>query len=169
MSSRGWSLILVLGLAACDVARPTDALRAPVLTANSGPALIRCPLNTPSSASATLGPLGGTLTLGGHRVVVPAGALLGPTHIQVTEPASQYVELSVQANGLPHFEFELPVVVTLSYERCTRSDLDKVPLGAWYIDELTKALLEDMGGVDDKAARTVTFSTLHFSGYAIAE
>jgi hypothetical protein len=39
----------------------------------------------------------------------------------------------------------------------------------WHIDPLTKTFLEDMGGVDDKVARTVTFSTDHFSGYAIAQ
>ncbi|HUF13752.1 MAG TPA: hypothetical protein VMN78_11675 [Longimicrobiales bacterium] len=32
----------------------------------------------------------------------------------------------------------------------------------------TGALLQNMGGVDDKENRTVTFRTDHFSGYAVA-
>jgi hypothetical protein len=99
---------------------------------------------------------------------VPAGAVLVPTLIQVTTPASRYMEVDISVPGVEHFVFELPVTVTIDYGRCSRSDLDKAQLTAWYIDSETKALLEAMGGVDDKVARTVTFTTPHLSGYALA-
>jgi hypothetical protein len=89
--------------------------------------------------------------------------------VTLTVPPSKYVEIEVRVNGLPHFQFAQPVTVVLDYSRCTRSDIDRAPLSVWNIDPLTKALLEDMGGVDDKSARTVTFTTDHFSGYAIAQ
>jgi hypothetical protein len=33
---------------------------------------------------------------------------------------------------------------------------------------VTKELLEDMGGTDDKVAHRITFTTGHLSGYAVA-
>ena len=86
----------------------------------------------------------------------------------VTVPASKYMEVEISVAGSEHFTFELPVVVTLSYDRCTRSAADLLPMTAWYIDSETKDLLAPMGGMDDKVARTVTFTTGHLSGYAIA-
>jgi hypothetical protein len=109
------------------------------------------------------------VSLGGHSIQIPGGALLDPTPITLTEPASRYVEIGVQAGDAEHFLFELPVVVTISYDRCSRSNIDRTPLQVWYIDPITHELLENMGGVDDKLARTVTFLTSHLSGYAIAE
>jgi hypothetical protein len=38
----------------------------------------------------------------------------------------------------------------------------------WYIDPATGTLLENMLGVDNKLTRTITFSTGHLSGYAVA-
>jgi hypothetical protein len=38
----------------------------------------------------------------------------------------------------------------------------------WYIDSDTKAMLEPMGGVDNKLLKTITFTTGHLSGYAVA-
>ena len=172
MTSRRLALLLVLGctLAACETPGPADpALEAPALTAISGPSLSICPTNQTSSASATVLPLGGTVSLGGHSVEVPGGGLLAPTEITITEPASQYVEISLTANGQQHFDFELPVVVTVSYARCSRSDLLWRALDVWYIDSQTHEPLAPMGGIDDKLLRTITFFTDHFSGYAIAE
>jgi hypothetical protein len=79
------------------------------------------------------------------------------------------MEISVEVLGTDSFTFLLPVTITVSYQRCGRSNIERTPLQAWHIDEATKALLENMGGFDDKAARTVTFTTGHFSGYALAQ
>ena len=46
--------------------------------------------------------------------------------------------------------------------------VDAAPLTVWYIDSETKAPLENMGGVDEKLTRTITFVTSHLSEYAIA-
>ena len=161
---------LGLAAAACE---PLDQVSAPVdapsLTASSGPSLIQCPTNTTSSATETVTALGGTVSLGGHSIQIPGGGLLGPTTITVTEPASQYVEIDIQAGAAEHFDFQLPMLVTISYARCGRTDIDRIPLQVWYIDPVTHELLENMGGVDNKLLRTVSFWTNHLSGYAIAE
>ena len=109
------------------------------------------------------------MSLGGHSVLVPGGALLGPTSLTITEPASNIVVLRIQANDAQHFQFEAPVLVTISYARCHRRSLDQGALEVWYIDEATGELLENMGGVDNPLLRTVSFWTNHLSGYAIAE
>lgn len=133
--------------------------------------LIECPTDVTQSASALLGVLGGDVFVGGNLVSVPEGALppLGLALVTITAPASKYVEIEVRVNELPHFTFESPVTITIDYSRCTRSNVDREPLQAWYIDAVTKVPLDDMGGVDDKVARTVTFTTDHFSGYAVAQ
>lgn len=136
--------------------------------AAAGATLVECPSTSTTSATATVTPLGGVVSVGGTSIIVPEGALLDATSITVTVPASTYMEVDIRAAGLDHFTFQVPVTVVVSYDRCTRSDIDKTALSAWYIDSNTKALLEPMGGVDDKLSRTVTFTTGHLSGYALA-
>ena len=169
MSSRRLALLLACALAACEPTTPVSAPSAADLTASSGPKLISCPSNETLSTTGTLTALGGTLGVAGHSLAIPLGGLLGPTEFTLTEPASRYMEISIQAGDAPHFDFEAPVLVTISYARCSRSNFDRTPLQVWHIDETTKELLEDMGGFDNKLLKTVSFWTTHLSGYAIAE
>ena len=86
----------------------------------------------------------------------------------MTVPASRYLEVDISVAGHEHFIFELPVVVTMSYARCNRSNIDFRPLSAWYIDSATKEPLEQMPSIDNKLLKTLTFTTGHLSGYAVA-
>jgi hypothetical protein len=176
MKTRATTLVLVamtLGtFAACEgpgITEPTGqdlADERDIL--GVGTKLVECPATDSETATALVSPLGGVVSVAGASISIPAGALLLPSIVTVTVPASKFVEVDVSVAGVPHFTFELPVTVTISYARCTRSDIDRAPLSAWYIESATKALLENMGGVDDKVARTVTFRTGHLSGYAVA-
>lgn len=130
--------------------------------------LIECPSGETATASATIGVAGGVVKAGGVSIAIPANALLGDAEVTVMVPASRFVEVDISVAGSEHFEFRLPVVVTMSYARCSRSNINLAPLSAWYIDSDTKALLEKMPSIDNKLLRTVTFTTLHLSGYAIA-
>ena len=165
-----WSIIAALAGAGCYAADISglDESASSARAVTEGVNLIECPTSSSSTRTALVSPLGGSVTAGGATISIPAGAVLVPTVITVTVPASNYMEVDITAAGVEHFLFELPVSVTVSYARCTRADIDKSPLTAWYIDGATKALLEHMGGVDDKANRTVTFTTPHLSGYALA-
>ena len=133
------------------------------------PTLISCPTGETQSASALIGPLGGVLAAGNTQVIIPANAVLSPTTFKLTVPASKYVEIEVTTDESEHYVFEQPVTVTLDYGRCGRSNILRAPLTAWNIDPQTKALLEPMISVDNKLTQTVTFTTLHFSGYAVAD
>jgi len=140
----------------------------PAFSSNTSPELVECPVDVTRSTQGNVLPLGGSVTLDGHSVSVPMGAVLLPTDIGISAPAGQYMQINLSANGQDHYQFRAPLTVTLSYARCSRANIDKGPLSVWLVDEETGALLQNMGGVDDKQARTVTFTTDHFSGYAIA-
>ena len=163
-----FGLALATGLSACSDGDGATSALDPSFSTSSRPELVECPTDVSYETSGTVQPLGGSVTLRGHAVNVPLGAVLTPTTIGLAEPASQYMMIELSANGQDHYQFEAPLSITISYERCSRSNIDKAPLQVWLVDETTGALLQNMGGIDDKEARTITFETDHFSGYAIA-
>lgn len=173
----GWQLMkslrvlpfLAAVIAGCSADRGAIAGPLNGRSASDGPALISCGTSVTQSASGIIGPLGGVLETGHTRVSFPLGALSSLQPVTLTVPASNYAEIDVTVNGLVHYVFSQPVSVTIDYSRCASPALDSVPLSVWYIDSQTKALLENMGGTDDKVAHTITFSTGHFSGYAVAD
>lgn len=124
-----------------------------------------CEAAPSAKSSAVVGPSGGSVTAAGVTMTLPEGAVLEPTEFRLHVPSSTYVEVEIHANGQEHFQFHAPVVIAMDYSRCTASS---GLLTAWHIDPDTKSLLENMGGVDDTVNQRVIFSTMHLSGYAIA-
>lgn len=134
----------------------------------SSPKLLYCPSSETQQTTGLIGSLGGTLSVLGTSVTIPGGALLGDTQVELTIPAGQYMEVDLTVNNGQHINFLQPVVVTIDYSRCNRwSTLFKL-LSVWNIDQDTKALLDNMGGIDNKLTQSITFVTPHFSGFAIA-
>lgn len=134
-----------------------------------GPRPLYCPTSETRTTTSVLDGVGGLLSVAGTTVLVPAGALLGPTTITLTVPASQYMEIDVSVEGTEHFLFELPITVTVSYAHCSLGLLSRIfPLSAWHWDPATRKFLERMPSLDNKVTRTVTFTTPHLSGYIIA-
>jgi hypothetical protein len=78
------------------------------------------------------------------------------------------MEVDIRANNFTSFLFNSPISVSIDYSRCDPASTDGRALSVWHIDEQSKALLQNMGGVNDPVARKITFSTPHLSGYAIA-
>lgn len=181
--TRVTNLLLALSLAAgaaCsgDSPAPTRApdaaapITLPILSPPSAPqtaaTLISCPTATTRSVSGLIGPLGGILALGNTRVIIPLSAVLFPKQFTLTIPASNYAEIEVNAGGVNHYLFQLPVVMAIDYSRCDQSALNQ-PLSVWNIDPDSKELLERMIGVDEKLTHTIVFTTIHLSGYAVAD
>lgn len=177
MQRNGLKVMLAIcaaaSLAAC-ASNPTET-KPPVADSNTtlfpragAPQLIHCPTSQTLSTSALVTPLGAVLSVAGTSISIPAGALLSATTVTVTVPASEYMEVDVTAMGASHFIFELPAVITIDYSRCGPVNAYAPPYSAWYIDSETKALLELMVSVDNKLTRTVTLTTGHLSGYALA-
>lgn len=144
------------------------ATQDPALLGLFGPRLIQCPSSQTYSVTDTVGVLGGLLSVAGTSVSIPAGALLGPTEITLTIPASPYMEIDVSVAGVDHFLFQEPITMSIGYSRCNSLAAMLLPLTAWYIDSHTNALIDPMPSVDNKLTRTVTFTTIHLSGYALA-
>ena len=117
---------------------------------------------------ALVGPLGATVRLGNTSVEVPPGALLDETLLEVVVPATEAVEYGIHAVGVSHFVFESPVTVTLDYARCADALPPNAEPEGVYIRRDPYEVLEHMGGAADRDARTVTFTTGHLSGYAVA-
>jgi hypothetical protein len=128
--------------------------------------LIECPTTETLTESAAIDIAGGTVSIGRTRIVLPYGAVSSLTNIELTIPASRYMEVEITANG-DHINFFRPVLVTIDYSRCD-PEVTADRLSAWYINSDTKALLERMPGIDNKLTRSVTFYTGHLSGYALA-
>lgn len=155
--------------AAPEIVGPAADDATQIRAAEGSPAiLVECPTSQSFTESALVTPLGGVVSVAGMAISIPAGALLSDAIVTVTVPASRYVEVDISVAGAEHFLFALPVTVTLSYARCTRNDVNLAQLSAWYIDSRTKQPLEKMPSVDNKLLRTVTFTTDHLSGYAVA-
>jgi hypothetical protein len=127
-----------------------------------------CPSTQTQTTSGIIGIDGGTVSLGGTSVTIPLGALLGQTTVELTIPAGQYMEVDLSVNGGQHISFLQPVTVTIDYSRCNPWQTLLRRLSVWNIDQDTKALLENEGGLDNKLLRQITFTTSHFSGFAIA-
>jgi hypothetical protein len=172
-------LVIALGFAGSCRDLPTAPTSEPTAQAQGGPnsnlfgwwstpKLLSCPASQSQSTSALLDIQGGTLSLGGTSVSIPLNALLGPTTVELSIPAGQYMEVDLTVNGGQHITFLQPVVVTIDYSRCNRLQTLLSPLSVWNIDPDTKALLQNMGGIDNKLLQTITFVTPHFSGFAIA-
>ena len=92
--------------------------------------LIECPTSTATSSS-LITILGGTVAAAGTSISLPAGSLIASTLINVTVPASTYMEVDITANSLPVFVFAKTVTVTIDYsalptERDSGENVDRL-------------------------------------------
>jgi hypothetical protein len=165
------TVALAAALTACS--EPTSAPRSdesePNLNVIAPSGLLLCPNTTFDFAWSLVGRFTSVLSLNGHQVIFAPGSLLSLAFVTIREPISPYVEIEVRVNGREHWDFGQPVTVILDYSRCPESSLPDGPLTVWQIDPTTNAFIQNMNGIDDRAARTVRFETDHFSGYAVAQ
>jgi hypothetical protein len=158
-------------ISACSDGIAPDRLApegASAASTTSGYTLVECPVEEEKTAAETLTAQGGVLRLDGHELRLPLGAITAPRKFEMAAPVSNYMEIRIRAGNQDSFKFDRPATITIDYSRCTRSNIDKDPLSVWKIDPVTKELLQYVGGVDDKVARTVTFQTDGLSNWSIA-
>lgn len=158
---------VLLGLTACDAPEQGEVPSEPQLASLLAPSLLECPSTVSYSSEGLLSPVGGLLTFAGNLVLVPPTAVEAPVEIGIEVPASRYMLVELTANGYDHWQFLSPITVSLDYSRCDIGLLDP-PVTVWHVDPASGELLGHMGGFDNRLARRVTFTTDHFSGYAIA-
>ena len=132
-----------------------------VETLNS-PLLICNPLEFASDVR-IIGPAGGTLRIGPHRLVIPPGALKKNTVVSGQIPL---LSLTPSVTLAPHgLQFERPVELTLSYQHCLL-DLGRSRSVVYTDDDLN--ILEWPKSTDYRS-KLVTAYIWHFSRYAVAK
>lgn len=120
------------------------------------------PLNcTPREAvegSATIGPPGGELRIGTHRLIVPAGALREWVHISGSVPANQPFQIDLQPHGL---QFSRAAGLVLDASNCT-----DVPTILYIVDQYNYG--PPIEAIYSTLWMTIASPIWHFSGYIIS-
>ena len=125
-----------------------------------GKAKLRCLQTGPDTTSALIGPEGGTLRIGLHRLIVPPGALREATLITGSAPSDGSATVVFEPSGLI---FDVPATLVFSVKGCdVPSDYPSV----MYIDDDGRPL-EELRSVFDRAREEVTVPISHFSGYQV--
>jgi hypothetical protein len=124
--------------------------------------LLRCEPQQRAVVAKTIGPKGGEIRVGRHRLVIPEGALGANVEITATQPAGALVKVEFEPHGL---QFAKPVTVGLSYEHCI--------LPVDYVGTVVylgngNQIADYQPSDDDADAKEVSGLTDHFSGYAVA-
>jgi hypothetical protein len=123
--------------------------------------LLSCSAQPYAVKTQTVGTAGGTIVIGTHRLVIPAGALAKPVQIKAEQVTGRVNSVRFSPEGL---KFAKPATLTLSYGNCSPLLLLKRVV---YTNELL-SILELLPSVDDLRTRAVSASIRHFSRYAVA-
>jgi hypothetical protein len=123
--------------------------------------LLSCSPQQYVSVSQVVGPAGGTIVVGSHRLVIPAGALGRNYTIRAEQVTHRVNSVRFSPEGL---RFARPAKLTMSYANCSPLLVLKRVV---YTDELLR-ILELIPSIDDLKTRTVTGDIRHFSRYAVA-
>ena len=125
-------------------------------------------------ASALIGIGGGTVTLMGHTLSVPSGAVSVPTLFTVIALPNSYVdvELTATVTGLLGqivdvgiFGFKKPVTLTMTYSRATNVTYPS----RLFIAYAGANGLERQASTVDTSKKTVSAKLYHFSKYMMCE
>jgi len=123
--------------------------------------LLSCSPQPYVSTTRVVGVNGGTIYVGTHRLVIPAGALTRNYTIRAEQVTTRVNSVRLSPEGL---KFAKPAKLTLSYSNCSPLLILKRVV---YTDELLR-ILELIPSLDDLRTKTVTGDIRHFSRYAVA-
>ena len=118
---------------------------------------INCVPRRSAQGSAIIGPSGGTLWIGRHRLIVPPGALTRPVRISGTVPAGKPFEIDLQPHGL---QFRKAAGLVLDASSCV-----DVPTIVYLVDQYTVS--PPIPAIFSTWWHTIACPIWHFSGYAI--
>lgn len=124
--------------------------------------LLSCSTQPYAVTTKVIGPQGGVITVGTHRLTIPAGALNRSVTIKAEQVPGNVNSVRFSPEGL---QFSKPATLELSYKNC--SLLLGVVKRVAYTDEKLK-ILELIPSLDLLNLRTVTGTVRHFSRYAVA-
>ena len=125
--------------------------------------LASCNVQTTHTASAEIGPMGGVLWVGPHRLVVPPYALSEKVRISAVAPKGQYVQIQFEPEGL---KFRRPTLLSMSYSECGL--LSPLRLRIVYVNDQLE-ILETLPTLTSVLTRTANAPVDHFSRYMLAD
>ncbi|HKV71419.1 MAG TPA: hypothetical protein VJN62_09240 [Gemmatimonadales bacterium] len=128
-----------------------------------GLGLLKCTPLAPATATANIGPQGGSLRVGPHTFSVPAGALSQNVTITASLSADTVNAITFQPEGL---KFARPASLTMSYANCNILGI-LLPKRIAYTND-NYGILQLLLSIDNILARRVTGQVWHFSHYAVA-
>jgi hypothetical protein len=125
--------------------------------------LLSCTPLPAATTTQTVGAAGGTINVGPHKLVIPAGALSSNVTITATAPSVPRREVQFQPHGL---QFEEKATLTMSYAQCSLV-AQLIPKKIVYVDDNLN-ILELLLSLDNFLAKKVTGKLDHFSGYVVS-
>lgn len=123
---------------------------------------VRCEPQPQQAAARRIGPKGGEIKVGPHKLVIPPGALASEVEITAVAPTNSRRELEFYPHGL---EFREPVRMTISYDRCIVPDEGRLEV---VYTGIGNKIVARQPTLDVKDLKSVEAWTDHFSGYAVA-
>lgn len=159
-------------MAACDNSGPDQLMvpNADELVASSGKVADTRDVKAANRAETVIGNNGGSLTVGGHTLVVPAGAVLEPTRfvVRIVEANKVHVKLRAYrvSDGAAVTQFpNVPVQIKLNAADVV--DRDGYLSVAYLIDGTYDGRKEIQPSAFDATSNTLTGWLTHFSDYTI--
>lgn len=147
-------------------ALPTDTVgTVPADTTSAGPTwesqLLACEPQRHDVAVAIIGPAGGQIVVGNHKLTVMPLALSQEVAIRMEQVDGTVNSVRLSPEGL---QFAVPSILSLSYKNCPNI---RHPKRIVYIDE-SLSILEILPSLDFNNASQVKGLINHFSRYAVA-
>jgi hypothetical protein len=119
---------------------------------------LNCAPREIAQGSAIIGPKGGILQVGSHRLIVPAGALTSEVLISGTVPEGRPFEIDLQPHGL---QFKKPAGLILDASSCV-----DVPTIVYIVDQVEVG--DPIPAFYSNWWKAIACPIWHFSGYMIA-
>jgi hypothetical protein len=125
--------------------------------------LLACDRQPYARTVQVVGPLGGTIQVGKHRLTIPMGALSQPVTITAEAPSDLVASVRFSPEGL---RFGRPATVTLDYSSCPLGRLRLLKRVAYTTERLE--ILSYLLSRDNLLLMRVSGELEHFSRYAVA-
>lgn len=123
--------------------------------------LLSCSTQPYAVTTRVVGPTGGTIEVGTHRLLIPAGALDRPVTIKAEQVPGSVNSVRFSPEGL---QFARPATLQMSYRNCSPLMVLKRVV---YTDEKLR-ILDLIPSLDLLNLKSVTAAIKHFSRYAVA-
>ncbi len=171
------SIAVAVALAACSEP-PTGPLgavsadRSPVATVEtSAPSvqfarLLKCPLVKSGSTWGIVDASGGQLSVNGHSIRVPAGAVSNPTRFTLSVAGIRGLTVEIEAEGSGAVIAQ-PLGLTISYAGCSRQDIGRRSLRVLDVGAGAGSTSPVTPVVVDAVAHTLSLAARH-SVYVVA-